>query len=164
MNEAVDDGAAVLIGGKREGAFYDATLLENVKPTATIYRDEAFGPVLIIESYTHFADAVDKVNDSEFGLQVEESSHLRGVSVNIGMFVLQTGIFTHDMDKAFYAFEHLDVGGVVLNHVPSIRVDSQPYGGVKDSGFGREGVRWAMKDMMEEKVLVMVDIGDKTKV
>ena len=80
VNEAVNDGAAVLIGGKREGAFYDATLLENVKPTATIYRDEAFGPVLIIESYTHFADAVDKVNDSEFGLQVE-SSHHRGVSV-----------------------------------------------------------------------------------
>ena len=83
---------------------------------------------------------------------------------SLGVFVSQTGIFTHDMDKAFYAFEHLDVGGVVLNHVPSVRVDSQPYGGVKDSGFGREGIRWAMKDMMEEKVLVMVDIGDKTKV
>ena len=70
VNEAVADGAQIALGGKREGAFYDATILENVKPTARVYRDEAFGPVLIIEPYTHFADAVDKVNDSEFGLQV----------------------------------------------------------------------------------------------
>lgn len=79
--------------------------------------------------------------------------------VNDSKYGLQAGIFSHDLDKAWHAFEKLEVGGVVWNHVPSIRVDAQPYGGVKESGLGREGVRWTMKDMTEERVLMMAGPG-----
>ncbi|CAD7696107.1 unnamed protein product [Ostreobium quekettii] len=139
VDEAVSAGANLLCGGQRDGALYDATILENVPGNCSAYNDEAFGPLLCIESYTHFKGAVARVNDSVFGLQA--------------------GVFTHDMDKAFYAFEQLEVGGVVIGNVPSIRVDAQSYGGVKDSGFGREGVRYAMKDYMEERVMMMVNVG-----
>ena len=139
VNEAVSGGATILCGGTREGALYDATIIENAPAESNAYCEEAFGPLLCIESYTHFKDAIARVNNSVFGLQA--------------------GVFTHDMDKAFYAFEQLDVGGVVIGHVPSIRVDAQPYGGVKDSGFGREGIRYAMKDYMEERVMMMVNVG-----
>ncbi|GMH42860.1 hypothetical protein BSKO_10779 [Bryopsis sp. KO-2023] len=139
VKEAADMGATVLCGGTRDGALYDATILEGVKPESSVVSDEAFGPVLVMEKYTRFQDAIASVNNSVFGLQA--------------------GVFTHDMDKAFYAFENLEVGGVVIGHVPSIRVDSQAYGGVKDSGFGREGIRYAMKDMVEERVMMMVNVG-----
>ncbi|CAK0784038.1 hypothetical protein CVIRNUC_007241 [Coccomyxa viridis] len=139
VSEAVARGAKVLAGGTREGPVMEATLLEEVPSDCSVMTNEVFGPVLVLERYAVFRDAINSVNDSEYGLQA--------------------GVFTHDLDKAWHAFEKLDVGGVVVGHVPSIRVDAQPYGGVKDSGLGREGVRWAMKDMTEERVLMMADVG-----
>ena len=135
IREAVDGGAKLLCGGKREGAMLEATLLENVDPSANVAREEAFGPVAILSKFTRFDDALDEVNDSKFGLQA--------------------GIFTRDLFKMFDAWDRLDVGGVVINDVPSYRVDNMPYGGVKDSGLGREGIRFAMEDMTEIRNLVI---------
>ena len=114
--EAVAAGARVLCGGTREGVFFDATLIENAPRDAKVQAAEVFGPIACIEPFTDFRAACDVVNDSAFGLQA--------------------GIFTRDIHKAFYAFEELEVGGVVINDIPSMRVDSMPYGGVKDSGLG----------------------------
>jgi acyl-CoA reductase-like NAD-dependent aldehyde dehydrogenase len=95
---------------------------------------EVFGPVVTIEPYESFQDAVASVNDSTFGLQA--------------------GVFTNAIDEMNYAFHHLEVGGVIINDVPTFRVDHMPYGGVKDSGSGREGVKYAMQEMMEPRLLV----------
>jgi acyl-CoA reductase-like NAD-dependent aldehyde dehydrogenase len=135
IREAIEGGANLLCGGKREGAMLEATLLEGVDRAATIYREEAFGPVAILSSFTDFDAALEEVNDSKFGLQA--------------------GLFTRDLFKALDAWDRLDVGGVVVNDVPSYRVDNMPYGGVKDSGLGREGVRFAMEDMTEIRNLVI---------
>jgi acyl-CoA reductase-like NAD-dependent aldehyde dehydrogenase len=135
IREAVEGGAKLLCGGKRDGAMLEATLLEDVDRSATLYREEAFGPVAILSSFTDFDAALDEVNDSKFGLQA--------------------GLFTRDVFKVFDAWDRLDVGGVVVNDVPSYRVDNMPYGGVKDSGLGREGVRFAMEDMTEIRNLVI---------
>ncbi|UVO53380.1 aldehyde dehydrogenase family protein [Sphingomonas sp. SUN039] len=133
--EAVSQDAKLLCGGKRDGAMLDATLLENVPRTTKLYREEAFGPVAILSKFTDFNAALDEVNNSKFGLQA--------------------GIFTRDLFKMFDAWDRLDVGGVVINDVPSYRVDNMPYGGVKDSGLGREGIRFAMEDMTEIRNLVI---------
>jgi acyl-CoA reductase-like NAD-dependent aldehyde dehydrogenase len=133
--EAVSQDARLLCGGKRDGAMLDATLLENVPRTTKLYREEAFGPVAILSKFTDFDAALDEVNDSKFGLQA--------------------GIFTRDLFKMFDAWDRLDVGGVVINDVPSYRVDNMPYGGVKDSGLGREGIKFAMEDMTEIRNLVI---------
>jgi acyl-CoA reductase-like NAD-dependent aldehyde dehydrogenase len=133
--EAVSQDAKLLCGGKRVGAMLEATLLENVPRTTKLYREEAFGPVAILSKFTDFDAALDEVNDSKFGLQA--------------------GIFTRDLFKMFDAWDRLDVGGVVINDVPSYRVDNMPYGGVKDSGLGREGIRFAMEDMTEIRNLVI---------
>jgi acyl-CoA reductase-like NAD-dependent aldehyde dehydrogenase len=135
IRAAVEGGAKLLCGGKREGAMLEATLLEGVGREATLYREEAFGPVAILSSFTDFDSALDEVNDSRFGLQA--------------------GIFTRDLFNALDAWDRLEVGGVVINDVPSYRVDNMPYGGVKDSGLGREGVRFAMEDMTEIRNLVV---------
>ena len=135
IQAAVADGAKLLVGGKREGAMLEATLLEGVGRKAALYAEEAFGPVAILSKFTDFHDALAEVNDSKFGLQ--------------------TGVFTRDLFKMFDAWDHLDVGGVVIGDVPSYRVDNMPYGGVKDSGLGREGVRFAMEDMTEIRNLVI---------
>jgi acyl-CoA reductase-like NAD-dependent aldehyde dehydrogenase len=135
IQEAAQAGGKILCGGKREGAMLQATLLENVDRSTNLYREEAFGPVAIISKFTDFKAAMAEVNDSKFGLQA--------------------GIFTRDLFKMFDAWDHLDVGGVVINDVPSYRVDNMPYGGVKDSGLGREGVRFAMEDMTEIRNLVV---------
>ena len=135
VREAVEGGATLLCGGRREGAMLEATLLEDVDRSSAIYREEAFGPVAILSSFTSFDAALEEVNDSRFGLQA--------------------GIFTRDLFKALDAWDRLDVGGVVINDVPSYRVDNMPYGGVKDSGLGREGVRFAMEDMTEIRNLVI---------
>lgn len=143
VNEAVERGAKVLCGGKRDGAFYDATFIENAPKDAAITCQEAFGPVATVEPFTSFKHACDIVNDSEFGLQA--------------------GVFTNNMHHAFYAFNELEVGGVVINDVPSFRVDSMPYGGVKDSGLGREGIRFAIEDMTELRLMVLNKIGQSVE-
>lgn len=135
IREAIEGGAELLCGGKRDGAMLEATLLEGVDRAATLYREEAFGPVAILSRFTDFDAALDEVNDSKFGLQA--------------------GIFTRDLFKALDGWDRLDVGGVIVNDVPSYRVDNMPYGGVKDSGLGREGVRFAMEDMTEIRNLVI---------
>lgn len=135
IQQAVAGGARMLCGGKRDGAMLEATLLENVDKAATVYREEAFGPVALLSSFDDFDQALDEVNDSKFGLQA--------------------GIFTRDLFKTLDAWDRLEVGGVVINDVPSYRVDNMPYGGVKDSGLGREGVRFAMEDMTEIRNLVI---------
>ncbi len=135
IQEAVELGATVLCGGKRDGAMLEATILENVPRDANVNAEEAFGPVSILSSFSDFDEALESVNDSQFGLQA--------------------GIFTRDLYKAHKAWDVLDVGGVVIGDVPSWRVDNMPYGGVKESGLGREGIRFAIEDMTELRLMVI---------
>ncbi len=137
VQEAVAAGGSILCGGKREGAMLEATLLENVPKDQSICTEEAFGPVAVLSTFSSFQDALDEVNDSVFGLQA--------------------GIFSKDVYKMLDAWDQLDVGGVVIGDVPSWRVDHMPYGGVKDSGLGREGIRFAMEDMTEIRNLIIRD-------
>lgn len=135
INEAVDGGATLLCGGQRDGAMVQATLLESAPAHSRVVADEAFGPVAILIPYDNFDEALRETNDSVFGLQA--------------------GVFTRDLYKMQQAWDELDVGGVIVGDVPSWRVDHMPYGGVKDSGIGREGVRFAMEDMTEIRNLVI---------
>jgi acyl-CoA reductase-like NAD-dependent aldehyde dehydrogenase len=135
MEAAVKAGARIIAGGKVEGAMFEATLLENVGHDTDLYRKEAFGPIAILEKFDDFDKAMATVNDSDFGLQA--------------------GVFTDSLTHAHQAWDELDVGGVVINDVSSFRVDNMPYGGVKDSGIGREGVRYAIDDMTEMRLMVM---------
>lgn len=135
VQEAVSLGGTLLCGGKRDGAMLEATLLENVPSGAKIVTEEAFGPVAVLSKFTDFKAAMAEVNNSKFGLQA--------------------GVFTRDLFKMFDCWDHLDVGGVVINDVPSFRIDNMPYGGVKDSGIGREGIRFAMEDMTEIRNLLI---------
>lgn len=137
IEEARAAGARVLCGGNREGAFVDATLLENVPREAAINAREAFGPVAVLAPYRDFDEALTRVNDSRFGLQA--------------------GVFTRDLFKAKLAWERLKVGGVIVGDSPSWRVDHMPYGGVKDSGLGREGVRFSIEEMTEIRLLALRD-------
>jgi acyl-CoA reductase-like NAD-dependent aldehyde dehydrogenase len=132
---AVEAGGRVLCGGKRDGVMLQATLLENVPEDQPLCAEEAFGPVAVLSSYRDFDAALDEANDSVFGLQA--------------------GIFTRDVYKIQRAWERLEVGGVIAGDVPSWRVDNMPYGGVKESGLGREGVRYAIEDMTEIRLLVI---------
>ncbi len=129
INEAVAAGATLLCGGKRDGAMLEATLLENVPHGCAADREEAFGPLANLSRFSDWREALELVNDSTFGLQ--------------------TGLFTRDLHKVLDAWDELEVGGLVVNDVSSMRVDNMPYGGVKDSGLGREGVRFAIEDMTE---------------
>jgi acyl-CoA reductase-like NAD-dependent aldehyde dehydrogenase len=135
IQQAVAAGGRLLCGGKREGAMLEATLLEDVDRDQEVCRLEAFGPVAILSRFRHFDEALAEVNDSIYGLQA--------------------GIFTRDLYKMQRAWDALEVGGVVIGDVPSWRVDHMPYGGVKDSGLGREGIRFAMEDMTEIRLLVI---------
>ena len=135
IQEASAAGANILCGGKRQGAMLEATLLENVSADMTLNQAEAFGPVAIISAFDDFDQALEEVNNSDFGLQA--------------------GIFTKDIYKAHKAWDELEVGGVVIGDVPSWRVDHMPYGGVKDSGLGREGIRYAIEDMTELRMMVL---------
>ncbi|MBI4913071.1 MAG: aldehyde dehydrogenase family protein [Acidobacteria bacterium] len=128
-------GARILCGGGRQGAMLEATVLENVPLDQPVCTEEAFGPVAVLSSFTDFREALRQINDSKFGLQA--------------------GIFTRDLHKAHLAWDELEVGGVVINDVPSWRADAMPYGGVKDSGLGREGIRWAIEDMTELRLMVV---------
>ncbi|MCH7751258.1 MAG: aldehyde dehydrogenase family protein [Planctomycetes bacterium] len=137
---AVDAGGTVLCGGGRDGAMLEATLLEEVPLDQAICTEEAFGPVAVLSRFADFDDALTQVNDSVFGLQA--------------------GIFTRDIYKIQRAWDRLEVGGVLIGDVPSWRVDNMPYGGVKESGLGREGIRYAMEDMTEIRLLVIRTPGD----
>lgn len=135
VDAAVAGGATLLAGGGCEGSMLEATLLEGCNRDMDVYTEEAFGPVVILSKFSDWQAAMDEVNDSKFGLQA--------------------GIFTRDIHKVLEAWDGLEVGGVVVNDVSSYRVDNMPYGGVKDSGLGREGVRFAMEDMSEIRNLVI---------
>lgn len=135
IEEAKAEGAQVLLGGERQGNVVLPTILTGTKPTAKVCAMETFGPTVVVEPFSDFRKAIDAINDSPFGLQA--------------------GIFTNDVRKVRYAFEQLHVGGVVINDVPTFRAEHQPYGGVKDSGIGREGPKYAILDMLEPRVLIM---------
>ena len=135
VDKAVKKGAKLLTGGELNGMMFEPTLLENVDTSLEVYKDEAFGPVAIIEKYKTFEQGIDRINSSRFGLQA--------------------GVYTQNLNKMLYAWDHLHVGGVIINDVPSFRVDNMPYGGVKDSGLGREGVAYAIREMQEERILAI---------
>lgn len=138
IGEAVADGATVLTGGGREGTTVEPTVLEAVPHDAKVSCDEVFGPVMLLEPVDSDDAAFARVNDSAYGLQA--------------------GVFTHDLQNAFRAHRELEVGGVVIGDAPSYRADQMPYGGAKDSGVGREGVRYAMEDYSYERVLVLTGL------
>ena len=135
VDKAVKKGAKLLAGGELNGVMFEPTLLENVDAALEVYKDEVFGPVAIIEKYKTFEQGIDRINSSRFGLQA--------------------GVYTQNLNKILYAWDHLHVGGVIINDIPSFRVDNMPYGGVKDSGLGREGVQYAIRDMQEERILAI---------
>ncbi len=135
VQSAVSKGGKLLCGGHREAAMLEATLLENVPVDENVCASEAFGPVAVLAKFKDFSEALKTVNDSKYGLQA--------------------GVFTRDLYKAYQAWDDLEVGGVVIGDIPSLRVDNMPYGGVKDSGIGREGIRFAMEDMTEIRLLVI---------
>ncbi len=139
IDEACRAGATRLAGALRQGRMMPATLLEGVPREATLHREEAFGPVALLEPFDDFDTVLERVNDSRYGLQA--------------------GVFTARLDHAMRAWDRLDVGGVVVGDVPSMRVDNMPYGGVKDSGVGREGVRYTIEEMTEIRLLVIRDPG-----
>lgn len=135
VNEALKNGARLLSGGRRKGNFYEPTVLTNVRPDMRISCEEAFGPVVTLTEIKTFEEGIEAINDSVYGLQA--------------------GVFTDNIKNAFYAFENLEVGGVIINDIPTYRIDHMPYGGVKLSGFGREGVRYAIEEMTELRLMVL---------
>lgn len=135
IDAAAAAGGTILCGGARDGAMLDATLMENVPLNQDLCVEEAFGPAAVLQKFSSWDDAISMVNDSKFGLQA--------------------GIFTRDFYKVQQAWDEMEVGGVVVGDVPSYRVDNMPYGGVKDSGIGREGIVFAMEDMTEIRNLVI---------
>ena len=135
VDEAVQLGGTVVAGGKADGTFFQPTILENVPVEAQVCSNEAFAPLVVVFGFSDFDDAVRQVNDSSFGLQ--------------------TGVFTNDLANAWQAFNELEVGGVIVNDIPTYRIDHMPYGGVKDSGLGREGLRWSIEDMTELRIMVL---------
>jgi glyceraldehyde-3-phosphate dehydrogenase (NADP+) len=135
VDEAVAMGGKVLAGGSAQGTFFPPTVLTDVPVSAQVCSNEAFAPLVVAFPFRDMADAFARVNDSMFGLQ--------------------TGVFTNELMGAWRAFHELEVGGVIVNDVPTYRIDHMPYGGVKDSGLGREGLRWAIEDMTEVRIMVL---------
>ena len=135
VDEAVAQGAEVLTGGRGEGSLYYPTLLSRTTPEMKVRCEEVFGPVVTITPYQTFEEALDEVNNSKYGLQA--------------------GVFTNDISRAFQSHRTLEVGGVIINDVSAFRADQMPYGGSKDSGFGREGLRFAMEEMTEPRIMVL---------
>ena len=135
VDEAVAMGGKVLLGGKAGGTFFPPTILTEVPLSAQVCSNEAFAPLVVAFPFKDLDEAIARVNDSSFGLQ--------------------TGVFTNDLAGAWRAFADLEVGGVIVNDVPTYRIDHMPYGGVKDSGLGREGLRWAIEDMTEIRIMVL---------
>lgn len=135
IEEARELGATVLCGGNADGNIVEATVLKDVPREAKLFCSEVFGPVVTLHMFDTIEEAVAGINDSEFGLQA--------------------GIFSNDYLNILFAYKHLDVGAVIVNDNPTFRVDNMPYGGIKNSGFGREGVRYAMEEMTEQKMLAL---------
>lgn len=135
IHEAEKEGGEILTGGDKKGAVLEPTIMTDVNKKSKVNIDEAFAPFVTLNKFGDFKEAVDMVNDSEYGLQA--------------------GAFTKDLNNAFYAYNNLDVGGVVINDVPTYRMDSMPYGGIKLSGNSHEGVKYAMEEMSEIKVMVV---------
>jgi acyl-CoA reductase-like NAD-dependent aldehyde dehydrogenase len=133
--EAESQGAEVLTGGTADGPFYQPTLISRTTPEMKVRCEEVFGPVCTISPYETFEEALAEVNDSKYGLQA--------------------GVFTNDINRAFDAHRTLEVGGVIVNDVSAFRADQMPYGGSKESGFGREGLRFAMEEMTEPRIMVL---------
>ncbi len=134
VNQAIEGGAELLCGGNRSDLFYEPTLITNTKPEMLVCSGEIFGPVVTIEPFKSFEQAVNMLNNSNFGLQA--------------------GVFTNSLGEYNYAVHHIEVGGLIINDVPTFRADHMPYGGIKDSGLGREGVRYTMHEMLEPKLVV----------
>jgi acyl-CoA reductase-like NAD-dependent aldehyde dehydrogenase len=135
VQEAIAAGARLLTGGKRRGSILEPTVLTNTQPNMKVNCMEVFAPVKTAEPYRTFDEALARVNDAPYGLQA--------------------GVFSNDVKLLFRAFEELEVGGIIANDVPTFRADQMPYGGVKDSGLGREGLRYAIEEMTERKLLVL---------
>jgi acyl-CoA reductase-like NAD-dependent aldehyde dehydrogenase len=135
VQEALEDGATLLYGGKRHGCMMEPTVLTGTRPDMKVNCQEIFAPVVTLEAYDDFSQALRQINESPYGLQA--------------------GVFTRDAGRIFQAFEELEVGGVIAGDVPTFRIDHMPYGGVKDSGLGREGLRYAIEEMTEPRLLVM---------
>jgi acyl-CoA reductase-like NAD-dependent aldehyde dehydrogenase len=139
VQEAVSEGAEVLTGGSADGNFFLPTVLVNVDRRSAVCSEEAFAPLVVVSPFSDIEEAFARINDSRFGLQA--------------------GVFTNDLGHAWRAFEALEVGGVIINDVPTYRVDHMPYGGVKESGVGREGLRWSIDDMTELRIMVLAQPG-----
>jgi glyceraldehyde-3-phosphate dehydrogenase (NADP+) len=135
VDAAVAEGANVLTGGKASGRFFAPTILENASATSFVCSREAFAPLLTIFPVSSFGEGIRRLNDSDFGLQA--------------------GVFTNRLEHALAAYERIEAGGVIINDVPSYRIDHMPYGGVKGSGIGREGVKYTIEDMTELRLMVM---------
>ena len=135
VEQAIEDGATLLCGGKRRGSILEPTVLTGTRPDMNVNCEEIFAPVVTLEQYEDFSQALRQINESPYGLQA--------------------GVFTRDAGRIFQAFEELQVGGVIAGDVPTFRIDNMPYGGVKDSGLGREGLRYAIEEMTEPRLLVM---------
>ncbi len=135
VERAVQSGATLLTGGSRKGSIVEPTVLTKTTPAMDVNCEEVFAPVKTVEPYDNFSTAIQQINDSRYGLQA--------------------GVFTNDVRLLFQAYNELEVGGVIAGDVPTFRIDHMPYGGVKDSGLGREGLRYAIEEMTEPKLLVM---------
>jgi glyceraldehyde-3-phosphate dehydrogenase (NADP+) len=133
VGEALQMGARALVGGEPDGLFYPPTVLVDVPKEARVCGEEVFAPVVNLFAVPDFDAALAAINDSQFGLQC--------------------GVFTGGLERALAAHDELEVGGVIVNDVPTWRIDHMPYGGVKDSGLGREGLRWSIEDMTEARLL-----------
>jgi acyl-CoA reductase-like NAD-dependent aldehyde dehydrogenase len=134
VTESIEEGANVLSGGKKQGTFFEPTVLTNTNKEMSVCSLEIFGPVVTLEKFSGFQEAIDLVNDSKYGLQA--------------------GVFTNLVSEMNMAFNNLQVGGVIINDIPTFRVDHMPYGGIKESGLGREGVKYAIQEMLEPRLLV----------
>ncbi|MBT4774984.1 MAG: aldehyde dehydrogenase family protein [Crocinitomicaceae bacterium] len=134
IEEAKSEGATLLLGGNRMNDFIEPTVMTNTSPAMKIVKEEVFGPVVVVEKYSQLSDAIDAVNDTAYGLQA--------------------GLFTDSNEEIQIAFKQLQVGSIMINDVPTFRDDNMPYGGIKDSGTGQEGVKYAILEMTEPKLLV----------
>lgn len=134
VQEAKEKGAKVIMGGKRDGNFYLPTIIEDVENDMKVWSEEVFAPIVVLKKYKNFEDAIGMVNNSKYGLQA--------------------AVFTNDYKNIDMAFSEIEVGGIVLNDSSSFRADPQPYGGLKLSGFGKEGIRWAIEEMTDIKILI----------